>query len=91
MSTKDTFFIVRYKLYEVCSFLKISVTYKKQHLDQSPYIINSRVLPDNCACPEKGVESFLVTWNCGSVPKLLETQLKEFGQINWTEKRKEVR
>lgn len=90
LSRKDNFFIVRYKLYEVCSFMKITIIYENEHLGDSPYIINSKIFSDDCSHPKKTINSFLDSWKCGPAPKLLESQLKEFKQINWNKNRNMV-
>lgn len=87
LDRKDNFFIVRYKLYEVCSQLNISGSYQGDGLGQ---ILHTNVLPDDCICPLSDIDNFLESWKCGPVPVLLEEQLKQFGNINWDKKRQEA-
>ncbi|CAH1183215.1 unnamed protein product [Phaedon cochleariae] len=90
LDRKDGSFIVRYKLYETCSYLKINVGYENDLLADSPYIINNDVHIDECLCPKKDVDSFLEQWDCGAVPPLITHRLKEFGQINWETQREQL-
>ncbi|XP_056640146.1 protein O-glucosyltransferase 2-like isoform X3 [Diorhabda sublineata] len=90
LDRKDNSYIVRYKLYETCSYLKISVTYNNEHLAKSPYLINSPVKSDDCVCPTRNINKSLNAWECGSVPKFINDKLSVFRKINWTEQRKEI-
>lgn len=67
--------------------MTISGTYKNEGLGK---IIHTNVIPDDCLCPENDLNNFLKTWKCKPIPKLLQKQLKEFGTINWDEKRQEA-
>lgn len=87
LDRKDNFFIVRYKLYNVCSNLEISGKYKNIGIDK---IQHTNVLPDDCMCPTSDLNNFIESWKCGPIPDLVKEQLKEFGKINWDEKRQEV-
>lgn len=53
-------------------------------------ILHTDVLPDDCMCPNENVSAFLDTWKCKPVAKLLNTQIKEFGDVNWDAKRNKV-
>ncbi|KAG5883161.1 hypothetical protein JTB14_033411 [Gonioctena quinquepunctata] len=88
LDRKDGSYIIRYKVYETCSYLKISVSYKGQHIGESPYVINNAVYPDNCICPVENVDEIMTTWNCGKVPPLITEKLQQFAEINWDKKRK---
>ncbi|XP_057667646.1 protein O-glucosyltransferase 2-like isoform X2 [Diorhabda carinulata] len=90
LDRKDNSYIVRYKLYETCSYLKISVTYNNEHLAKSPYLINAPVKSDDCVCPTRNINESLNAWECGSVPKFINDKLSVFRKINWTEQRKEI-
>lgn len=90
LNRKNGSYIVRYKLYETCSNIKISIKYRGNHLAKSPYIINKQILSDDCDCPTHKIEEVLNLWDCGPVPELLKSRLAEFGQINWDERRKHV-
>lgn len=41
-------------------------------------------------CPTNELNNFIESWKCGAIPNLLKKQLKEFGEINWDEKRQEA-
>ncbi|CAG9853708.1 unnamed protein product [Phyllotreta striolata] len=90
LDRNDGSFIVRYKLYEFCSSLKISIRYDNKHLADSPYVINEQILSDDCNCPTQKIEEVLNNWECGPVPDLIKTSLDEFGPIDWNIKRKSV-
>lgn len=87
LDRKDNFFIVRYKLYNKCSHLQISGTYRNKGLGK---IQHTDVLPDDCMCPANDLNNFIESWRCGPIPNLLKKQLKDFGEVNWDEKRQEA-
>lgn len=87
LDRKDNFFIVRYKLYDTCSKFEISGKYKNIGLGK---ILHTNVLPDDCMCPSSDLNNFIESWKCGPTPNLVKKQLKEFGKINWDEKRQDV-
>lgn len=74
----------------MCTYIKIDVIYKKEHLPGSPFIINKKVYPDDCMCPNKNVHNFLETWMCNQTPSLLKKQLDQFKTIDWDKRRKQV-
>uniref|UniRef100_A0A6P7F504 Protein O-glucosyltransferase 2-like n=1 Tax=Diabrotica virgifera virgifera TaxID=50390 RepID=A0A6P7F504_DIAVI len=90
LNRKDGSYIVRYKLYETCSYVKISVTYGNKHLGKSPYIINSPVKSDNCECPTQNIEELIDVWECGPVPKFITNKLDVFKKIDWPRQRNEL-
>ncbi|CAH2067126.1 unnamed protein product, partial [Iphiclides podalirius] len=52
LDRKDGTFIVRYKLYETCINLSISIYYKSKHIHNSPIKFQGPIQPDQCVCPE---------------------------------------
>lgn len=90
LNRRDGSYIVRYKLYETCVNLKISVTYQNQHLSESPYIFDSSVYPDDCICPLNNITEIFNTWECGIVPNRIKNQIERFGDIDWPHLRKKV-
>lgn len=91
LNRKDNFFIIQYKVHEMCTYIKINVIYKNEHLPGSPFITNSRVYPDDCLCPMKNIDEFINTWHCGKTPSLLTKQLNVFEQIDWDKQRNKVK
>nr|XP_023019502.1 KDEL motif-containing protein 1-like [Leptinotarsa decemlineata] len=84
LDIKDGSYIIRYKLYETCSYLKINVVYEGEHLGESPYIINNPVPSDDCICPAENLDKLMNQWDCGTVPSLIKEKLDVFGEIDWT-------
>lgn len=89
LDRKDGTYIVRYKLYESCKNLVINVKYKNQHVDDSPYIINNEVHPEDCFCPSDTLKNVLEKWDCHT-QKQLKEDLSLFGDIDWPKIRKKV-
>lgn len=91
LDRKDGSFIARYKVYETCKNLVISVKYRDEHVAESPYVIRNRVQPEDCSCPYENLEVMLSKWECGEVAEQLQTDLKQFPSVNWDAIRKKVR
>lgn len=82
--------IVRYKLYETCENLVISVKYKDEHVAESPYAIKTSVHSEDCKCPKKDLKSLLETWECSDMPQQLANDLALFEKVNWDALRNKV-
>ncbi|XP_050309446.1 protein O-glucosyltransferase 2-like [Anthonomus grandis grandis] len=82
--------IVRYKLEEQCSHLTINIKHENKHVGSSPYVINENVLPEDCYCPRNDLQDLLDSWQCGSIPKQLLSDLEPFGTIDWSVMREKV-
>ncbi|XP_014253410.1 KDEL motif-containing protein 1-like isoform X2 [Cimex lectularius] len=72
LDRRDSSFIVRYKLYETCKNLHISIQYKSKHVAGSPYFVKGTVLHDDCFCPEPFITTMLENYGC-----------KQFNQIHY--------
>ncbi|KAF7275167.1 hypothetical protein GWI33_012120 [Rhynchophorus ferrugineus] len=90
LDRKDGSYIVRYKVYEPCSYVKITLTYENEQIGNSPYIINDYVYPDNCYCPQYSLQDVINIWNCGNVPLQIDNDFLNFKKINWDETRLKV-
>lgn len=52
LDRKDGSYIARFRLYEPCDGLKISITTSKRlHIAESPYIFGQKILHSDCNCP----------------------------------------
>lgn len=90
LDRKDGSFIVRYKVYDVCSHISISVKYENKHVGDSPYKINEIVYSDDCNCPEENVNKLLDLWECKEVPSQVLKGFKSFKKINWNNMRSKI-
>lgn len=90
LDRKDGSYIVRYKVYESCTYMKISIIYKDEHVAKSPYIINNIIYPDDCMCPVSNINELIESWECGLIPTEITERLKIFEKINWDEYRERV-
>ncbi|XP_066157436.1 protein O-glucosyltransferase 2-like [Euwallacea fornicatus] len=90
LDRKDGSLIVRYKVYETCTHIKISIKYKNQHIGQSPYIIKEVIYPEDCYCPVESITKFLQTWQCETVPRQIVKNFGFFKSIDWEEMRPKV-
>lgn len=91
LDLKDGSFIVRYKVYEICSNLVISVKYEGDHIAESPYIIKQNVYPEDCKCTNRNLESMLDNWSCNPIPEQLEKDLSLFKSVDWDAIRNKVK
>ncbi|KAJ8913564.1 hypothetical protein NQ315_017115 [Exocentrus adspersus] len=87
LDRRDGSYIVRYKMYEPCVYMKISVVHENKHVAQSPYIINNVVYPEDCMCPKKNFNEVTSSWDCGLVPSEITKRLNVFNKIHWDEYR----
>ncbi|KAK9888552.1 hypothetical protein WA026_000798 [Henosepilachna vigintioctopunctata] len=90
LDVKDGSYIIRYKVFEKCYDLKISVTHFNKHVADSPYKIIGEVLPDHCDCPSYTLNNMLKEWKCGNIPKQITKDLESIDSINWENLRKEI-
>lgn len=80
LDKKDGTYIFRYKLYEGCNDLQISILYKNVHALNSPYKFD-RVLSDECNCPIN-IDSWLEKLECKLSNRVVK-DIKEFVNVNW--------
>ncbi|XP_030751134.1 protein O-glucosyltransferase 2-like [Sitophilus oryzae] len=90
LDRKDGVYIVRYKVYEQCSYIKISIVYENEQVAQSPYIINQPIYPDNCYCPKLKLKELLKVWNSEKVPAQIKKDFNQFQTIDWDEMRPKI-
>ncbi|KAG6457621.1 hypothetical protein O3G_MSEX010371 [Manduca sexta] len=81
LDRKDGTFIVRYKIYETCYDVSISLYYKSKHIKGSPYTFKGPIHPDQCNCPEKEFETWLTNYGCSNTYGQIEKDLKPFQDI----------
>lgn len=82
LNRKDGLYIARYKLYQTCNRIEITVKRKNEHLAESPYVINDAVYSEDCECPVKDVSRWLNDWQC-TVPAQIASDLNHFPRVNW--------
>lgn len=83
LDRKDGSLIVRYKVYDQCSRLEISVRYQEQHVAESPYLIEALIHPDNCYCPKENIDGVIDSWSCQAVPAQIRGDFEPFQKIDW--------
>ncbi|KAF5303059.1 hypothetical protein FQR65_LT08388 [Abscondita terminalis] len=83
LRTSNCTFIIRYKLYETCDHLKISIKYDDRDIKMSPFKINNWIYPEECYCPIANMETFLDNWECGNIPDQVIKDLSIFESINF--------
>ncbi|CAH4014630.1 unnamed protein product [Pieris brassicae] len=81
LDRKDGTFIVRYKVYEECSKLVINIYYKSKHIQNSPIIIKETILPDQCGCPEKDLNIWLLNNDCPTTYEQIQNDLNPYNNI----------
>uniref|UniRef100_T1ILJ2 Glycosyl transferase CAP10 domain-containing protein n=1 Tax=Strigamia maritima TaxID=126957 RepID=T1ILJ2_STRMM len=83
LNRHDGSFIVRYKLYEPCSNLKIQISYNNKPVANSPYISeNKQIYQEECFCPKNNIKEWLKDMDCPSTYKQIDLDLAIFKQIN---------
>ncbi|XP_046679727.1 protein O-glucosyltransferase 2-like isoform X2 [Homalodisca vitripennis] len=80
---KDGSLIVRYKLYETCYDMEITVKYKGRNVDASPYKINGTIQAEDCNCPIP-LEDWLHNNNCPSSHSQIMSDLEPFPTVNFS-------
>ncbi|XP_017771348.1 PREDICTED: KDEL motif-containing protein 1-like [Nicrophorus vespilloides] len=90
LNRKDGSYIMRYKLYDSCSYMEINVKYKDIHLAKSPYIIDNIVHPEQCICPKWNVNEWLDNMKCAKLPKQISRDLSQFKTIDFDKLRKKI-
>ncbi|XP_038208405.1 protein O-glucosyltransferase 2-like [Zerene cesonia] len=81
LDRKDGTFIVRYKIYEVCSKLSINMFYMSKHIKDSPITFDGPILPDQCACPEKDLKLWLKNNQCPKTYEQINKDLEPFKNV----------
>lgn len=79
----DGSYIVRYRVPYTCRNIEIHVTYKNEHIAQSPYIVSGAVLSDDCDCPNPLIEQWLSDMNCPTSIDQIDRDLQPFRNVNF--------
>ncbi|KAL3283579.1 hypothetical protein HHI36_006718 [Cryptolaemus montrouzieri] len=91
LERNDGSYIIRYKLFDKCINLKISVMHLDRHIDKSPYEIPGEILPDQCDCPKTSLDNLIKEWQCGEVPGQLTRDFRSLhDDIDWDILREEI-
>lgn len=90
LDRKDGSYIVRYKLFEKCDNLLISIKYSGVNVAESPYKFSKEILSELCNCPRGELSYLLDSWECGAIPKQLFEDLSNFHSIDWDDLRSKV-
>ncbi|KAK5645716.1 hypothetical protein RI129_004180 [Pyrocoelia pectoralis] len=85
--THNCLYIVRYKLYNTCANLKISIKYGEV---EQTYDIKSYIYPEDCNCPRVPTDKWLNDWECGSIPNQIVKDLDTFKAINFDNLREKI-
>ncbi|CAG4998227.1 unnamed protein product [Parnassius apollo] len=82
LDRKDGTFIVRYKVYETCINLSISIYYKNKHIENSPFMFEGPIQPDQCDCPDEDFNLWLKKYGCSSSYENIINDLKPFNKLD---------
>ncbi|XP_063617496.1 protein O-glucosyltransferase 2-like isoform X1 [Cydia splendana] len=82
LDRKDGTFIIRYKVYETCQDMSISVYYKSKHITGSPYHYAGPIQPDQCDCPEQDINVWLEKYGCPESFTKINQDLKPFINVD---------
>ncbi|XP_014361610.2 protein O-glucosyltransferase 2 [Papilio machaon] len=78
LDRKDGSFIVRYKTYETCLDLAISIYYKSKLIKDFPLKLEGTIQADQCDCPEKDLNLWLKKYECPSSYASIIQDLRPF-------------
>ncbi|XP_013168422.1 PREDICTED: KDEL motif-containing protein 1-like [Papilio xuthus] len=78
LDRKDGSFIVRYKVYETCLDLKVSIYYKSKPINDYPLTLEGPIQADQCDCPQKDLNLWLNNYECPSSYASIIQDLKPF-------------
>ncbi|KAJ9574240.1 hypothetical protein L9F63_026113 [Diploptera punctata] len=87
LDRKNGSLIVRYKTYHTYNNFKIIITYKGEHVGNSPYNIKGTVYADGCYCPVKSFTKWLTDFGCEISYDQINSDLEAFPKVNFTEVR----
>ncbi|XP_060809442.1 protein O-glucosyltransferase 2 isoform X2 [Amyelois transitella] len=79
---KDGTFIVRYKNYETCFDLSISLYYKSRHIKGSPFTFQGPIYSDQCNCPDQNFNTWLDRYGCPKSYDSINSALKMQNNVN---------
>ncbi|KAL1124031.1 hypothetical protein AAG570_001801 [Ranatra chinensis] len=83
LNRKDSSLIVRYKLFETCLDLTISVLYKNSHINGSPFKTKGPVQPEDCPCAELDLDTWLKNYECPTEYNQIMSDLKSFSSVDF--------
>ncbi|XP_059060520.1 protein O-glucosyltransferase 2-like [Achroia grisella] len=90
LNRRDGTFIVRYKVYDTCNDLSISLYYKSKHISGSPFTIMGPIQPDPCHCPEQNFDTWLKQYGCPKTYDKVTHSLKLHNQVNMKTKLRKI-
>ncbi|RVE48818.1 hypothetical protein evm_006592 [Chilo suppressalis] len=90
LDRKDGTFIVRYKVYDTCLDLNISLYYKSKHISGSPFNFKGPVQPDQCDCPHHHFETWLKEYGCPSTYEQIEHDLNRYQDLDMKDQVKKI-
>ncbi|CAH0748815.1 unnamed protein product [Diatraea saccharalis] len=82
LDRKDGTFIVRYKVYDTCLDLKISLYYKSKHIIGSPFKFNGPIQPDQCDCPHNNFDTWLKEYGCPTTYEQIDNDLIRYEDLD---------
>lgn len=83
MQSDQKLFIVRYKLYETCRNLRISIT-KKDYTKLEDIIINKVIYSEDCYCPVEDIKTWFKDVQCDqqNIPAQIQRDIQSFTSID---------
>lgn len=81
----DGSFIVRYKMFQYCDDMELHVTWKGQHLAQSPYIFKGRTYTEACDCPHASLDDMIDHYQCPENIQQINDDLLQFKDVNMSQ------
>ncbi|VVC26787.1 Lipopolysaccharide-modifying protein [Cinara cedri] len=83
LDRKDSSFIVRYKLYEICYEFNILVEDTKAHRKHVNNYYKGPIYPDDCSCKKMSISSWLANAECKTDIIQINSDLGQFKQIDF--------
>lgn len=87
---KDGSFIIRYKLYQTCVNLKISIRVKNEDVPKSPLFIDGPVYEEECYCPNRDLDEWLENNECLQNYSQIQSDLEPFNDVDFASIRNEI-
>jgi len=78
LDRKDGSFVVRYKFHSSCYDVVLSVSWKGEHVGESPVKVAGVVHPDTCNCPDKSLAKWMEQVGCPAPPRRMEEDLAKW-------------
>lgn len=86
--TGDGIFVIRFRYFETCEAVELSIRFRGKHLSSSPYCFKS-FRPENCNCP-KPLTDVLINLQCPKKISQIDEDLKPFSKINFVAVKKQI-